>query len=78
MRDPILKLNTMDFPRNFRQTQASIRGPFKRLGTNASQMVVVWSSIVNDFDLIKNISTGQISIFVNTLFDTIFFKSTEE
>jgi hypothetical protein len=37
-------------------------------------MAVASSSIVKDFDVIKNISTGQIPSFVNTLSDTLFFK----
>jgi hypothetical protein len=38
-------------------------------------MAVAASSIVKDFDVIKNISTGQIPNFVNTLSDTLFLKN---
>ena len=63
----------MDFPRSCRHTQASIWGAFKHIGTNATQMAVEWSPIVKRFDVIKNIGPGQVSSFVNTLSDTLFF-----
>jgi hypothetical protein len=37
-------------------------------------MAVTSSSILKDFDVIKNISTGQFSRFVNPLSYTLFFK----
>jgi hypothetical protein len=47
--------------------------PSKASGLTATQMAVVSSSIVKDLDAIKNINMGQVSSFVNTLLDTLFF-----
>ncbi|GAB3540518.1 hypothetical protein GCM10027343_09700 [Noviherbaspirillum agri] len=63
----------MDCPWYGRQTQASQRGAFKRLGTHVAQMAVASGSIVKDFDVIEHIPPGFFSAAIDLSPDALLF-----
>jgi hypothetical protein len=51
---------------------------FKGLGADTAQVAVPASSIVEHFDVIEDIFTGQITCFVDALLDPFFLQTTKK
>ncbi len=51
------------------QIPASRRGVFKRLGTDATEMAVTTGSVVEHFDVIEHVGSGEVSGFVDAFAD---------
>lgn len=51
---------------------------FEGLGADTAQMAVAPGSIVKDFDVVEDISSGQISGFVDTFADAFFFQTAKK
>ena len=67
----------VEYPGNARHIAASCRSPFKGFGTDAAQMAVTARFIVEDFDVIEYIGFCQVSGFVNSLANSLFFQTAE-
>lgn len=57
MKLSFLAIPIVDCSRSGRQTPASSRGAFRRLGADAAQMAVAAGSVVERLDAIKDIGT---------------------
>lgn len=68
----------MDCSRSSRQTSASSRGAFKRLGADAAKMAVAAGSVVERFDVVEDIGARQIPSLVDALLDAFLLQAAEE
>ena len=67
-----------DFPCNGKETRTSNWGIFKSLGTDATQIAGISSTIIKSLDVIKHIGASQVSCFVYALAYTLLLQRTEE
>lgn len=65
----------MDFPRNGRHAGASRRGPLEGLVIDALEMTVTSGAIVEDFDVVEDVSARQIPRPVNALLDPLLLET---
>ena len=65
-------------PRKLRPFTASCRGPFKGVGTDATQMGMAAGTIVEDLDVIEDIRATQLAGLIDAFADTFFLQAAEE
>ena len=64
----------MDLPHDIRQILSSRRGLFKGLRTDAAEMTVALGRVIEDFNVIEDISPGQIPGFIDAFSNPFFFQ----
>lgn len=60
------------------QVPASRRGGFERLGTDAAEMAVTTGTVVEHFDVVEHIGSGEVAGFVDPFADAFLFQAAEE
>jgi len=73
-----LNAEDVDFPRNGRHAGVSRRGELERLGTDATEMAMAASSIVEDLDVVENVGPRELAGLVNPFANAFLFQAAEE